>query len=339
MPTTGSGKTALSAHSGRWLRAALAALAALVGITAVTIHFARPRATATKLAAGCLDMPFGAQPLAGIEESGFYGPEKSNQTAFRWTNGAAKLVGPLQGSIPKAMHVHLILPGRPLGPGGGGFQVRIHVNGQSIFDERLDQQGSWTRAFDLSEMTLGDPLTLEFLSDTFVPAEKIKGSRDQRTLGLRIVGIVLLSGAKSYADVPLGVANVPEVMEAGFHGPNVNSGQPSRWTNGAASLTVPLGGKVPRLLALTLEIPDLPKYRVNVSVNGHKLFDDEVPPNDLWSTELLLEGLNLGESSHIELNSSTVVPADSDPKSLDRRKLGVNVKRLILVTDTDAPSK
>jgi hypothetical protein len=68
-----------------------------------------------------------------------------------------------------------------------------------------------------------------------------------------------------------------------------------------------------------------------VAVNGRPLFDDLVPSHRNWSTELSLEGVDLGESARIELISSTCVAAEVNPGIRDTRKLGVKVKQLVLV--------
>jgi RNA polymerase sigma factor (sigma-70 family) len=289
-----------------------------------------------------LDRPLGLEEIPGIAEEGFYHPEGSPplSEAYRWTNGAAKLVIPLNGPPPKALHVRLVLF-------ANSPRIHIRINGQSLFEERVSSR-DWSRTFDLSAMSLGSVLTLEILSDTFIPAEQEKGNTDDRTLGVRVYGVTLLSGTQGFTDVPLGVREVPGVTESGFHGPEkfrlpgMEDDRPCRWTDGAARLTVPLGGKTPRKLALSLEISNLPECRLQVKVNGRKLFDDVVstPQWQLyWSVELPLSGVDLGDSAHIELDSSTFVPAQVGTNPKDTRKLGVRVKRLILVTDAAADRK
>ena len=288
-----------------------------------------------------LDRLLGNEEIRGVAEEGFSWEEGGNGTPrYRWTNGAAKLVVPLNGPPPKAMHVRLVAV-------RNNYRIHIRVNGQSLFNERVSVR-DWARTFDLSSMNLGAAVTVEILSDTFVPAEMEKGNGDERTLGVRVQGVTLLSGTQEYTDVPLGVQDTPGVRESGFHGPEkfrlpgMESDQPSRWTDGSARLTVPLPGKKPRSLALSLEVPNVPEYRLQVTVNGQKLFDEVIStPNWqlYWSIELPLAGVDLGDSAYIELDSSTFIPAQKGSNSKDTRKLGVRVKRLILATDATAQQK
>jgi hypothetical protein len=283
-----------------------------------------PESGSTEATVSYLDQPFGTQPVPGIEEEGFHNPEVSARSGerFRWTNGAAKLVVPLHGRPPKALLLSLAIGiPRP--------RLQIRVNGQTLIDE-LPSQDQWTQMLDLSAMNLGSALKLEILSDACVPAKQGKGSSDERILGVRVLAIKLISGTQGFVDVPLGVRAVPEVTESGFHRPQLDNGVPSRWTNGSARLTVPLRGQTPRVLVLTLDIPDRPGYRVRVAVNGKTLYDDQVRPYARWSVELPLAEVNLGENAEIELDSSTFVPAEVQPGSTDRRTLGVWVKQIIL---------
>jgi hypothetical protein len=146
-----------------------------------------------------------------------------------------------------------------------------------------------------------------------------------------IHAITLISGTQDYVNVPLGARQVPEVAEEGFHFMERDANQPFRWTNGSARLTVPLRGKRPKALELGLGIPNEKGYRVQVKVNGQTLFDDEVEPNRRWIAELPLAGVDLRDQVQIELNSSTAVPVRFSPGAMDQRRLGVNVRRLVLI--------
>jgi WD40 repeat protein len=326
------------------LAAAGAVLITAVGIAAALriASVSAPRPDDEPVSA-LLDQPFGWEPLAEVADEGFYGPEVSaaSGVAYRWTNGAARLVIPLQGPPPKALHVRLILPGKP------GFRLSIRANHQVLFEDRLSQNGVWSQTFDLSTMTLGNELTLEVLSDTFVPAQRNPASADERSLGVRLVGVTLVSGHKSFLDVPLGVLEMPEVPESGFHQPDTFGDHGARWTDGAAHLTVPVRGPAPRTLALTLQAPNQPDYRVAITVNGVRLFDDQLKGDAAagdalcrdWSTELPLSDVHPGESVHIDLESSTFVPAEVMPGSQDHRRLGVRVKRLVLTSGAAAEQK
>ena len=137
-------------------------------------------------------------------------------------------------------------------------------------------------------------------------------------------------------NVPLGGRFVLGVEESGFFDQETWNGQPCRWTNGAARLTVPLHGQTPRALALTAYIPSPPGCQVRVTVNGTKLFDGQVKPESTWSCELPLAGVELGDSARIELDSSTFVPSQVNPKLKDDRVLGIRLKRVTLLSDAPA---
>jgi hypothetical protein len=283
-----------------------------------------------------LDQTLGAEPVAGIEEEGFHNTEKSDQFKdfFRWTNGAARLVVPLNGPPPKALYVRLGMTVPK------SLRVAIRANGRALFDEHFTLPQEWSRTFDLAGVEMGKSLVVEILSDSVVPADEGKGSGDTRHLGLCVRGIILLSGTQDYLNVPLAVRTLPEVPETGFYHTEYFREQPCRWTNGAARLTVPLHGKPPKFLDLTLEIA-MPRHRVQVIVNGQQIFDQEVERSYPWSVRLPLDGVPLGDSAQIELNSTKFVPAKVSPGLTDTRTLGVRVRRLVLAgagTNTDPVS-
>jgi hypothetical protein len=272
-----------------------------------------------------LDQPLGVQRVPAVEESGFYGTE-GGQSAdpIRWTNGSARLTVPVDGPPPTALHVRLGL-GVPK-----PTKLAIQVNGTPMFSDTVKPQTEWVRTFDLSGVVAGGPVTIEVLSDTFIPSRARKGAKDDRALGVAVRGITLLSGSRDFAGANLAAEPVPGLEESGFHSRERCGGQPCRWTDGKARVVVP----VPRdrrwkALAVTAEIPDRPDYRVRLAVNGRALFDDGVKPGTTWAKEFPLDGIDLGGRATIELTSSTHVPGPS--KAGDGRTLGIRVRKLTLV--------
>jgi hypothetical protein len=264
-------------------------------------------------------------PLSGID--------------YRWTNGAGKFVIPLGDQTPRGLGVRLIMPGLP------AYRLCIQVNGKVLSEDRLSLNGIWVQTFDLSTMTLGKDLTVEILSDTHTQSKVGRGDSD-RVQGLRFLDITLLSGNKSYVDVPLGALEVPEVKETGFLQADYVDNKPLRWTNGAARLIVPLRGKKPRALAVTLEVPNKPNYQVSLKVNGKTLIDEQPQWDPAiesilgrdWSAELPLAGVELGDNAVIDLESSTLIPGEINPTLAQNRghPLGMRVKRLVLIGDPGA---
>jgi serine/threonine-protein kinase len=272
------------------------------------------------------DQSLGLEPTPGVEEQGLFAPEiaSGSDVPYRWTDGAAKLVIPLSGPPPQAVAVRLWISGHQ------PVHVGIKINGESVCSEQAPPTCDWLRTFDLTGKNLGKALAVEVLSDTFVPARQNPGSGDPRTLGVCFEGLTLIRSPRSYVNVPLGTHPVPGVSEEGFHYPE-RGREEYRWTNGAARLFVPIPGKRPRALAVDLAVPKQEGFRIKVVVNGQTLRDEVGAPNRDWSAELPLDGVNLGDVARIELLTSLYVPAQVNPRSTDRRELGVRVTRVMLL--------
>jgi hypothetical protein len=283
-----------------------------------------------------LDITLGYQSVPGVEDSGFHQNEQSAAGPYRWTDGKARLVVPLGGKErPQALWVQLHRP--------KNTWLKITVNNRELVNVEASETELywWERTIDLNGIDLGRAVVVEIASN---PLSARDG--DSRTLGVKVRGVKLLSagdgekgppGPAAFLDVPLGARFVPGVEEGGFFDQELLDGQPCRWTNGSARLTVPLGGQKPRALAITAWVPvtTRPEYRVQVTVNGKKLFDDQIAPQSrwkLWSREVPLSGVDLGDRARIELDSSTFVPAKLDPNARDDRHLGIRLVRVMLLT-------
>ena len=143
-----------------------------------------------------LNVPLGQEYVADIEEEGFSYQETDRlRHPFRWTNGKAKLVIPIdKAGPPQALFVQ-VAAYRP----GTRQTVRLEMvaNGQSIFQANIPQ-GPWKTVVDLRKLDLGEQLTLDILSDTFTPVGRPSGfkpgiSDDARVLGVQVHGITLLA--------------------------------------------------------------------------------------------------------------------------------------------------
>ncbi len=109
----------------------------------------------------------------GVEQSGLYATEHMGQTMFRWSNGHARIVVPVDS--PRRVHVSLLLAGST------GTDLQIRVNGCEVFADHIPNR-PWSRDFDLGRCgTLATPATIEIESGAVVP----DGS-DKRTLGVAI---------------------------------------------------------------------------------------------------------------------------------------------------------
>src|SRR5207253_314068 len=90
----------------------------------------------------------GNEFVAGIDEDGFHAQQYDPQgQPFRWTNGSARLVIPIDArNPPRMVRLHL-LPWRP--PQVEPPALRITVNQQELFREKVAKD-QWHRTFDLS---------------------------------------------------------------------------------------------------------------------------------------------------------------------------------------------
>ena len=156
-------------------------------------HVVCYRVTALPRPSDYLTVPLGGRWIWGVKESGFHGPEEFEGERVRWTNGAAKLEIPLDlRDLPRALRVELAWSG-PHEPA-----LRILANGYPVYDGKVPRQQRFCGEFDLTAVPARGCLTVELLSDTFVPATKQRlpnGSlTDSRTLGVLVKEIRLLKG-------------------------------------------------------------------------------------------------------------------------------------------------
>jgi hypothetical protein len=128
----------------------------------------------------------GCEPIPGVEESGFSYQEQFEGRPFRWTNGIGKLVVPIdRKNWPGSLEIDFTIQ-KP-----GGTVLQLFVNERKVFDQRV-RPGRLAHTLDVSTIDLGHEVTLEIVSDTFVPAQEMPGSPDLRALGVNVKGIRLL---------------------------------------------------------------------------------------------------------------------------------------------------
>jgi hypothetical protein len=129
----------------------------------------------------------GCEPVDGVAESGFHFQEHNGSEPFRWTNGAAKLLVPIDAA-PSRMWVS-VDAFRPK-----AISVRLHVlvDGATVFDGSVPP-GKWERTFYLRSQQFSEELLIELRSNVFVPKGVIHGgkSTDKRVLGVQVKGIML----------------------------------------------------------------------------------------------------------------------------------------------------
>ena len=168
----------------------------------------------------------GAQRIRGVWETGFHGQEGVGAAPFRWTNGAAKLVVPLdERQRPEALRLELFAPGPK------GARLQVVVNGHTLADRRI-AGGVWADTFSLAGLTLGRRATIELLSDTIVPKE-MNSTQDPRTLGVVVRSIRLLQTFQPVSAAPLPPEGYRSQLKRAEKGPRISVASAS-----ATSLTV-----------------------------------------------------------------------------------------------------
>ena len=142
-------------------------------------------------AASLLNVTLGATPIAEVEESGFSYQEYDKEVPFRWTDGHARLVIPIDRTKPpQALFVEIFVY-RP--PQVAGW-MRLVANQQEIFHQDI-RNYKFRRTFDLRGIDLGDKLVLDLISDTFAPQGVMDNgtNNDPRTLGVQVRAVKLLA--------------------------------------------------------------------------------------------------------------------------------------------------
>jgi hypothetical protein len=133
-----------------------------------------------------LDSELGPSNHWLVLESGFYSTEAEGTA--RWTDGNAVLHVPIpEDEVADRLAIDLLYTG-PL-----GATIEIVYNDHSLFDGYVPS-GEWQETFGLPAASeSADEVEIRLESSTFVPADVIEGSPDERTLGIMVRGLRLLS--------------------------------------------------------------------------------------------------------------------------------------------------
>jgi hypothetical protein len=122
-----------------------------------------------------VDTSLGWRWFPGVWESGFHASERDRAGRFRWTDGRATLVVPVN-EFPARLITHLS-PSRP------DANVRIIVNGVELWDGAYP---GGRRSLDLAACPVSDWVTIQLMSDVIVPRDHTPESRDERRLGVAV---------------------------------------------------------------------------------------------------------------------------------------------------------
>jgi hypothetical protein len=133
-----------------------------------------------------LDVPLGRQGVWGVSEDGFH-PQWSEGQSGRWTNGRARLVVPLNATaLPRTlrMNLHTDNPKKT--------RVEVLVNGRRLTWVRISPGRDRSVTVDIGSQVTGDRLSIELVSDTFVPSQLWPRVADSRILGVLVKEITIL---------------------------------------------------------------------------------------------------------------------------------------------------
>jgi len=283
------------------------------------------------------DIGLGSEKCFGVVESGFHGQEWNGGKPFRWTDGNAKLIVPLNPEHPPRALMVEIVSNRPK-----ESKLKILLNNHEMYQGQVGA-GFWSKTFSLADLRLGSEATLEIISDTFVPKEEIHGSTDTRTLGVTVQDICLLESVQprrshqtglisDYVNIRLGSEKQFGVLESGYYDQEWEEGNPFRWTDGNARLIVPLIPEhPPKSLRVELLSYCPNELKVQIFLNRHELYQGQIAPGKKWSKTFSLDGIPVGKEATIEIVSGKFVPKEIIKGSLDTRTLGVIVRDIRLL--------
>jgi len=121
--------------------------------------------------------------VPGVDDIGFYVSEHWDGIPMRWTNGQARWIIPIKkGERPKKLTVGIVSSGPP------GAEITVLANGVQLLKQFLPR-GAWDAQLPLAPVKIGEELTIEMISTTFVPAEVNPKSKDRRLLGAAVCNL------------------------------------------------------------------------------------------------------------------------------------------------------
>jgi hypothetical protein len=271
----------------------------------------------------------GREPVIGVRANGFHSFERNAGRLGRWTDGAATLTAHVNRRQPP-----LMLGVEIAGTGRARTELELRANGVTLWNQPIPNTGG-AATFDLEHVPIEDPIAVEILSDTILVEKPAGGPGPGRTLGVFVCRVSLGSrealAAAATGGLLLGAEQVLGYPETGFFGAERHGDVAARWTNGAASLRIPLHPKhLPERLEISTVAPGRDSAHLRVRANGVVLWDRLITSGP-WSRVFSLAGVPLGDELRVGLESDTFCPADTIDGSADRRNLGVKVISIRLV--------
>jgi hypothetical protein len=116
----------------------------------------------------------------------------------------------------------------------------------------------------------------------------------------------------------------------GFYPPETVDGVTGRWTDGDATITIPISNGDARQIAIDLVAPMATDGTdLVLSVNAIPRLSTRVPPGE-WSGVISLPGRGTSDQVEIRIESGSFVPAQVGSDAQDERALGVFVRSIVI---------
>lgn len=229
-------------------------------------------------------------------------------------------------AAPVAYRHQLQLPAGALFVQPGGLRVPAHLRGVLV-------DGAPGRRLDLAVAVngrvAGTTSTWSFEPDQWSSVVDPASFR----AGSNHVELFVLERPEGSAELrlrPVPATDPPPIggiSEAGLHRVEQWRTGTIRWTDGEASVTLPIHGEPPRKLRLTIADNGPDGGRLRVIANGTRLLDTRLEPlgEEPWTTTLDLGAVAIDDRLTVAIESASFVPSERYRNSADTRRLGVAI--------------
>lgn len=204
--------------------------------------------------------------------------------------------------------------------GSGAIDLAVAVNGRIVATTRSTRwpvqgrNGFWSVLVESTVFREGDNDVQVFIVDSSGGASVLETTSLDATVPERR-NLALASAV-----------HTDDAEHAGMYGQQWAQGRPFRWTQGNATITVPLPTPAPRALRVSLLRSAEIGTRLTIRVNGCELFDDEVDGGE-WEATFSLQPCRLADEATIEISSGTALMGGTQ----DRRPFGVALSAVELL--------
>lgn len=256
-----------------------------------------------------------------------FAPPAGDHDAARWTDGHAVVRIATLGST----RVTGAIVGVPRAAASHG-DLLVTANRRPVALLPLDRL-PWRGQIGLNGIPLDGGLRLEFFSPSVERADLAVDGAAAPRLGVALGEVVLMDKpdpslptvARPQA-ITLDVADPAGWALSGFFDAEPWGESRAAWTLGTWQATLPLTTPTrPRLLLLEVASSGPHGATIRVDLGGQPVYAGSLPAGSR-TVCIPLEAMSPLTAIDLAVNSSTFVPADLDPRSPDRRKLGLAMR-------------